>query len=145
MEVVLQILACLILPTLPKGCNNHLQMRAAAPCEMTQQGMCPGSSLLGHVPMVGPQQRPQFPIASPWTPSQVLPSSSHMATTMMGGMEREGAMAPIAKMKKELIPGALHPDNNLLSVLLLPSTCHHLWQQGTRSAALLLRHQMGHH
>lgn len=54
-------------------------------------------------------------------------------------------MAPIARMENELIPGALHPDNNLLSILLLPSTCHHLWQQGACSAALLLSHRMVHH
>lgn len=57
----------------------------------------------------------------------------------------EGATAPTAKMEKEPISGALHPDNNLLSVLILPSTCDHLWQQGAFSVALLLRHQMGNH
>lgn len=36
------------------------------------------------------------------------------------------------------------PRSNLLSILLLPTTCYHLWQQGAHSAALLLRHQMGH-
>lgn len=54
MEVSLQILACLLLPTLPKGCNNQLLVCAAAPCEMAQQEMFPWSSLLGHMPLVGP-------------------------------------------------------------------------------------------
>lgn len=54
MDVGLQILPCLLLLTLPKGCNNHLLVLVAAACEMTQQGTCPGSSLLGHMPMVGP-------------------------------------------------------------------------------------------
>ena len=53
-------------------------------------------------------------------------------------------MAPIVKMEKELISGALHSDN-LLSILLLPSTCHRLWQQEACSAALLLRYRMGSH
>lgn len=55
MEVGLQILACLLLLTLPEVCNNHLLVCAAAPCEMTQQGMCPESSLLGHMPVAEPQ------------------------------------------------------------------------------------------
>lgn len=84
MEVGLQILACLPLLTLPKGCNNQPLVCAAASCEMTQQGTCPGSSLLGHMPMVGPQQKPQFLTVSPSRPGQVLPLSSHMATTMTG-------------------------------------------------------------
>lgn len=55
-EVYLQILACLPLLTLPNGCNNKLLVHVAALCEVTQQGIC-SKFFLGHMPMVGPQQR----------------------------------------------------------------------------------------
>lgn len=76
MEVRLQIWVCLLLLTLPKGCNNHLLVRAAAPCEVTQQGTCPESFLLDDMPMVRPWQRPQLPPESPWHSR----SSAHQTT-----------------------------------------------------------------
>lgn len=61
-----------------------------------------------------------------------------------GGTERGKSYSSYFKHEKGAHSWCFAPRNNLLSILLLPPTCCHLWQQGARSDALLLRHQMGH-